>query len=457
MAAKCKQTPRTPSRLSRRAFVRAAGGTVLGTALAGSAPAILVPRRAGAARRTLRILQWNHFVPAYDRWFNEVYVKDWGARNDTEVIVDNVGMTSIASRAAAEVSARRGHDLVMFLRPPPVFEDEVIDHGEIYEECERRYGKPIDLALKSTYNPRTGKYYGFSDSFVPDPVNYRKDLWDDVGMFPDTWDDIRVGARKIKQRHGVPAGLGLAPELDSNMALRSVLHAFGASVQDAEGAPVLRSPEALEAVRFVKALYEEAMTEEVFTWDPSSNNRQMLAGRGSLALNAISITRTGENQKIPISDHIWLARAAAGPARRIGLEHLMDVYVVWKFAQNIDGAKQFLVDYVGDFRKGFLASQFYNFPCFPETVPDLEQLIADDQQAVPNDKYAVFRDVSDWVTNVGYPGYANAAVDQIFSEWVISDMFAAAAKGALSPEDALAAADRRVRETFAEWRGRGKV
>jgi hypothetical protein len=97
----------------------------------------------------------------------------------------------------AEVEAQRGHDLVLFITPPAVYEDQVIDHRELYEECERKYGKPIDLAIKSTYNPKTKKYYGFSDSYVPDPINYRKDLWDDVGMYPDSWDDIRTGGKKM--------------------------------------------------------------------------------------------------------------------------------------------------------------------------------------------------------------------------------------------------------------------
>ena len=63
----------------------------------------------------------------------------------------------------------------------------------------------------------------------------------------------------------------------------------------------------------------------------------------------------------------------------------MSVYVIWKFAENIDAAKRFLVDYVGNFRQGFLASQFYNFPCFPQTVPDLKQLIANDALALAHE------------------------------------------------------------------------
>jgi multiple sugar transport system substrate-binding protein len=419
--------------------------------------ASIVPGRASAQQKTLKILQWDHFVPEYDRWFNHTYVKKWGEKNNTKVIVDNVGMTSLHSRAAAEIAAQKGHDLFMFLLPPPVYEDQVIDHREIYEECRQKYGAAIDLALKSTYNPKTRKYYGFSESYVPDPVNYRKDLWDDVGKFPDTWDDIRSGGREIKKRHGVPMGIGLAPELDTNMALRSIMAAYGASVQNAQGHPGLKSPQTLEALKFVKALYQESMTDEVFTWDASSNNRLLLAGRGSLTLNAISITRTGENQKIPLADRIWLAKAVKGPVRRIGLMHLMDVYVIWKFADNIEGAKQFLVDYVGNFRQAFLASQFYNFPCFPRTVPDLQALITDDPQASPRDKYKVFTDVSEWTTNVGYPGYANAAEDEIFHSWVISNMFARAAAGKATPEEAMNQADKEVRHIFQKWAEQGKV
>ena len=33
---------------------------------------------------------------------------------------------------------------------------------DVYAECEKKYGKPIDLAIKSTYNPKTKKYFGFS-------------------------------------------------------------------------------------------------------------------------------------------------------------------------------------------------------------------------------------------------------------------------------------------------------
>jgi multiple sugar transport system substrate-binding protein len=194
--------------ISRRHFLKTAGA---GAVAAGAAPSLLLggcgeqPKpKAKKGTQTLKILQWNHFVPRYDKC------------------------------GAAEVSAQKGHDLFLFMWPAPVHEDQVIDHKEIYQEVERKYGKPIDLAIRSTFNPKSKKFYGFSDSYVPDPINYRKDLWDSVGMSPNTWDDIRIGGAKIKKKHGIPVGIGLSAEIDTGMAMRTIMYSFGSSVQDEE-------------------------------------------------------------------------------------------------------------------------------------------------------------------------------------------------------------------------------
>jgi len=440
------------SGIRRRDVIRAAGTAGL---VAVASPFIHI--RPARAAKTLKILHWSHFVPGYDRWFNNIYTKEWGKQNDTEVIVDNINVALIESRAAAEVSAQKGHDLVLFLSPPAVFEDQVVDMKDVYSECEKRHGKPIDLAVKSTFNPKTKKYFAFSDSFVPDPINYRTDLWEGVGMKPDTWDDIRVAGRKIKENQGIPVGIGLSAEIDTAMAMRAIMYSFGSHEQDAEGNLTINTPNTLDALRYVKALFREAMTPEVLAWDASSNNRQMLAGRSSLVLNAISVTRTGENNKMAIHERIGLAKAAKGPVRRIGLEHVMDCYVIWEFAENIAGAQKFLVDYIDNFKQAFMASEFYNFPCFAQTVPDLKQYIGHDPKAVPPDKYAVLDDVLDWATNVGYPGHSTAAIADTFNTWVLNTMFAQAATGAETPQDALTRAEGAMKAIWAKWKERNMI
>src|ERR1041385_8196496 len=438
---------------TRRDFIKTTAAGAVGAGLGATLP---LPRKVygAAAKKTLKILQWVHFVPAFDKWFNETYVKEWGQKNDTEVTVDNIGVTSLGARGAAEASTKKAHDLILFEWPPPAYEDQFIDMKDVYAECEKKYGKPIDLAIKSTYNPKTKKYFGFSPSFTPDPVNWRKDLWDDVGVVPDTWEKILDGGRKIKQKHNIPVGVGLAQELDTAMAMRTIMYSFGAHEQDAAGYLAINSKNTIEAVKFVKALFQETMTPEVFTWDASSNNRAMLAGTISLALNAISITRQGEKDNPTFTEKIHLAKAAAGPVRRIGLEHVMDVYVIWKFAENIDGAKKFLIDYVANFRQAFVNGEFYDFPCFQRTVPDLKQLIARDAKGKPAGKYSILEDVLSWATNIGYPGYTNAAIDEIYQKWIIPVMFAKAAQGVLSPEDAVKEAADEAKRIWDKWRER---
>ncbi len=141
----------------------------------------------------------------------------------------------------------------------------------------------------------------------------------------------------------------------------------------------------------------------------------------------------------------------------MSLEHVMNCYVIWKFSRNIDGAKKFLVDYIDNFRRAFMASEFYNFPCFKNTVPDLKQLIANDPRAVPPSKYTVLADALDWSTNVGYPGYSTAAIADTFQSWLIAKMFAQCATGAESPEDALMMLDIEMRIIWAKWKARGLI
>ena len=425
-------------------------------AVAAVAPAI-VPARARAQRRTLRISQWKHFVPSFDEWFSGSYVKEWGERNDTEVIVDYVPLDDIGNRAAAEVAAGRGHDLFIFLVPHAAYEDQVIDHREIYEECGRRYGPASDYAIKSTFNPKINKSYGFLVSYHPALTIYRKDLWDEVHRAPDSWEDILAGGRWIKLAHNKAVGFSLAAEANSNQTMRAIMYSFGSSEQDAGANPALKSKPTLEALKYVKSLYQEAMVEEVLTWDPASNNRFMLTGDGSLTLDTISIPRASESMGLAIDKDLWLAKAPVGPVTRAAPSFGLHSYVIWKFADNVEGAKQFLVDYIGHSREAFLASGFQNTPTFPGAVPDLPALVDKDAGGAGVGKYALLAEVASWSRAVGYPGSTNPAVSEVFHDGLIPRMFARAATGRQTPEAALDQADGELRRIFQKWRDSGKI
>jgi multiple sugar transport system substrate-binding protein len=243
------------SGLSRRELLRRAGVGAAAAGLAGSgagnAFAFAGPHKFTHRQLSgdLSILQWVHFVPDYDVWFDK-YAKAWGEKNDVQVTVDHINNTLLDTRAAAEVAARSGHDLFMNLHPMASYEQQVINHKEIVQEIQKKVGPYGQLGKLSTYNPKTKKYFAVSDNYVPDPVVWRHDLWNGVGEAPYTWDHVRKAAPKLKAA-GHPIGIGQSQELDSDMALLAFSMCFGSFVQTEENRPDLNFKNTVNAVKFM--------------------------------------------------------------------------------------------------------------------------------------------------------------------------------------------------------------
>jgi multiple sugar transport system substrate-binding protein len=446
---------------TRRGFLRLAAGAAAAATGAGCSSGSEKPKRSGAAQadakgeRTLRILQWNHFVPAYDAWFDNEYTKRWGEERDVRVVVDHIPLTELPSRAAAEVAARRGHDLFQFTAAPPAFEDNVIDHRELVDEVEAKLGSMTPHVQRSVFNQKTNKYFGFSDSWVPNVLHYRTDLWEAAGRRPDRWEDVLTAAPQLKAA-GHPVGIGMSSTLDydSSWSLMALMHSYGSSVQNEEGRLTINTPATVEAVRLGASLYRTGMTDEIFNWDASSNNRYLASGRSSMILNAISAIRATEAQDPSLATKVALLPTPDGPSGRHA-SYVVGVY--WDFAENPQTAKQFLVDFALASREAFLKSEFYSLPSFPGGVPDLSELVQGDSTAQPTGKYGLLGQATEWSTNVGYPGAANAAMDDVFNQFLVPRMFAAAARGEMSPEDAVTAAEAQMKPIFEKWRVRGKI
>jgi multiple sugar transport system substrate-binding protein len=450
--------------LTRRDLLRKAGlgAIVLVYVGAGVKNAVAaVPKYRGKELAgTLRIMQWSHFVPAYDRWFDDQYVKAWGEKNDTEVKVDHVNLAELPTRAAAEVASQSGHDLFQFLSPPAAYEDQVVSMNDVVQEVTRKIGPIGKVGRKSTYNPRTKKYFGFADNYVPDPVHYRRDIWAEIGRAPNSWEDIRIAAPRLKAM-GKPVGIGMSQELDSNMAMIALMQCYGGYIQNADAQVVINSKGTREALRVMRDIYKNGMTSEVFAWTAASNNTTYISGRLSLALNAISIARTLENSNNPLADKTWVAPIPRGPFQRLGLEHVMGIYVIWKFSENKKMAKKFLVDMQTRYGPHFTNSGFYNFPAFPGGVKggfkSIRKATAADKHK-PLGKYTILTTIAErYTTNVGHPGYSNAAIDEVFNKFLLPQMFAEVAQDKMSPEEAVKAAEREIKAIFSKWRRRKKL
>jgi multiple sugar transport system substrate-binding protein len=405
-------------------------------------------------KNTLKIIQWSHFVPAYDVWFDNTYTKNWGAKHDTDVQVDHINLAQLPARAQAEVAARSGHDIFGHTSPQAGLEDQVIDHKEIVQEVTHKVGRVSRVGFKSCYNPKTRKWHGFPENYVPDPIHYRKDLWHQVGIRPSTWDDVRKAAPKLKAL-GHPVGLGMSNELDSNMMLIALMQCFSAFIQNAEAHPIINSKHTVEALKMMRDIYKRGMTNEVFAWTATSNNQGYLSGRLSLAVNAISIIRSAEDANPSLAKQTAIAPIPRGPVQRLGLEHVMGIYTIWKFAKQKALAKRFIADLEIHYQGAFKNSKFYNFPAFRGAVHNYaRQLAADPHKGKYKPLDLIARK---YTVNVGYPGFSNAAVDEIWNTWLIPQMFAQVAQGKMTPAEAASAAQHEFKPIFAKWRARGKI
>lgn len=463
-------------KVTRRTFFRDVGIGAAGLTLA---PKIMSGFQAKGPR-TLKLLQWSHFVPSYDVWFDQ-YAKGWGARNNVEVTVDHISLSDLKSTFAAEVVAGKGHDLVEFISPPSDFEPSVMPLNDLNEEAVKRFGPQIPVATKSTYNPYTKKFYGFCPGWTIDPGDYRKSLWTKVGMpdGPRTWEDLLIYGAKIRSELGVEAGIGMSQELDSNMAGRALLWSFDASIQDAGENVVLDSRHTIEAVKYMTDLYKKALTPAVFSWNPASNNQLLIAGKASYILNSISAYRSAQQDVPDIAKDIFFTPALKGPqGTGWASEHVIYVSVIPTFAKSPDLAKQFLLDLCANYDEAIWASKLYNTPAFfsskipagKRTYPPVAGATAlsglfktwfnKDAFALPGEatnKLVPLETAQKWSTNIGHPGPSSPAIGEIFSTFVIPNMFATVAQGQQSAEESVKEAADQCRRIFAKWRSQGLV
>jgi len=422
--------------VTRRNFLKASGAAAGG---AGLVPTLSAPfvSRALADNKSLSIVQWSHFVPEYDTWFDK-FAKDWGEKNNIAVTVDHIPVQNVPARAAAEASAGSGHDLFGFngAGGAHLYRKFFIDVSDLVKETEKKYGKVSIIGRQLGYNADDGTWSAFPDFYINFPGMYQKSLWDEIGIKPDTWDNLRVGGAKLKAK-GHPVGISLGHSNDPSTTWRGLLWSYGASEQDESGKKiVLNSKEAVEAVKYVAALYKEAMTSDVLSWNDASNNQYIDSGVGSYIVNPISAYRTAQKLNKQLADDIFVIEPPKGPVKQI-MGAASEFYGIWKFAKNKETAIEFLKYYADNWPEAFKASEGYNNPCFANLVPKPMPILSNDPTSTPTDKLSILQDSDKWSAIPGYPGPATPAMDEIYYTFIINDMMAKTATDQLSAEDSV--------------------
>ena len=470
----------SPLSPARRRILQAGG--LAGLAVLGVP---FLPARAFAAGKTLKILQWSHFVPSYDKWF-DAFAKAWGEAHGVQVTVDHINIGDLVTATTSELSANSGHDIIELGPEAAQFTPNVLDMADVNQQAAKQFGDIFPITRRVSYNPVVKTWYAFCHGWTIDCGDYRKSLWDKAGLAngPDTWRQLLDTGEKIRKEQGVQVGIGMSQELDSNMVARSVLWSWGASVQDADDNVILGQGNnralAIEAVKYMVDLYHRTMTPAIFSWNAASNNQDLIAGKASYIVNSISAYRSAQEAKPDIAKDVFFTGPLAGPkGDRWANVHVLYNYIIPKFAKaREDLAKQFILHLAANYDQAMYQSKLYNSPSFFGTpVPGGDRGYAAVQGAKTlknlNDawfahdpfkldgeadgKLAPLVPAPDWTTNLGHPGYSNPAVGEVFNTFILPNMMAKAARGDLTPEQAVDEAAKQCESIYAQWRGRGLI
>jgi multiple sugar transport system substrate-binding protein len=422
------------ARLSRRRFLElgavGVGVVALGSALSacgGQQPQQPAPaaEKAGpggvSGGGSLKILLSSHFVPAYDQWVDK-WAVDWGAKNNVEVSVDHILGAQMGEKVAAEVAANSGHDLIRLVRSGEInlYNKNLVDLTELAKQIGQQHGGWV-LPVSEQISTFEGAWKGVPEYFVEFSGQYRKDMFDEMGLKPvDTWDDLLNAGAALKAR-GNPIGLAINQKCnDANAHWNSLMWCYGASFVAQDGKTVtINSPETKEALRVSVDLYNRAMTNEVLSWDDSANNQGLASGKISWIHNPISSLRTIEKQNAELANKIFISNSPGGPKGRFATG-TTNVYGVMSWSQNVPAGKAFIADYFAIYPEAFKASEGYNQPFLLDFRKKPMPILADDP------KYAVVQDVHESFRATGHPGSPTPAAGEVESNWIIPLMFAQA-------------------------------
>lgn len=443
------------SYITRRRFLSGAAMVAAGAAAAACAPPGTGSGGGPSVTQTnkeLNILTWNHFIPQFDTWFDP-WVHDWansqkltktsGARTLSAAVVDHINLADLPARAAAEVAAGAGHDMIQFIGQPStyLYEHHLVDIGDVVSYAESKLG-PLDPA-SNKIGKVNGVWRAWPDFFIDQPLIVRTDLVQQVGEDPASikgWQDmLRVGT-KLKSQLNKPGGIAISHCNDSNHSMRSIMWSFGASEVAADGKTVtVDSPQMRDFLTFMQEFYHKALYEDVFAWQDVSDNQWLDSGNGGFIHDAISSLNSVKGKTIGGVDIFTNSRTyppMQSTVHPAGLD--MPDYCawgIWNWSPNVDNAKKFLRYYIDNYLLTFQQSRTYNAPTH---YKQFDKGIYTDKSVGGDFWDAKFEPLNEWkgekIATWGYPGPPTKQANQVLAQYIIPDMVQTAVRGTSSSD-----------------------
>lgn len=392
-----------------------------------------------AATRTVTMLTANHFVPASDENLRR-WGKEFERANKCRVKTDFIAHRDTYVKIAKEQETRQGHDIVLLFFSKPHLHHEDLETLDFMEDLGNKLGGWYNLARKA--GQIEGRWVAMPFFYIPMPMTYREDLYKQHSpTLPTTWEGWQQTGKKIKDANGQKVGIALSQTEDANITLYAILWSYGASTIDKERRVMINSAETRKALDFVKNLYETCMTNEVLSWDDSSNNQAFMGGNYSWVHNAVSIYAVAK-EKVPdifqVTNH---ALTPGGPAGQHGMAIPIN-YGIWKFSEEKQLAKEFM-QYMMDLQRleeNFHATLTYNAPPFKA---------GDTFDWSRDPKTAMLKDYANTAHMIGWPGPSDRKAEQTRAQWIVPNMFTFCPTGQKSLEETVTWAEGELQRIYA--------
>jgi multiple sugar transport system substrate-binding protein len=421
-------------KLGRRSVLK---GLAAGTA-AAAVPTLLMRKASAQQEKTLRIVQWKHFVPDYDRWFTQ-FAQQFGEKNKCTVQVDYVATPDLPTAIAADISRGGGHDVFHLNGTGAwLYEQVLVDVSDVANRLEKEHGPWIKES--QSIGQVKGKWLAIPSWYISYPLIINAGYFKEVGeeyTEKTSWQDlIKIGAKLKKAGH--PFGIPVANTPDANDDLLPWMWSFDALSFDPDGKVSFKRKEVVEWLRHAKEFYEQTMTEEVLGWDDSSNNRFIASGKGSMICNPISAYRTAAKDNPDVFKNLAVVKTPLGPKGRFNGARTMS-YGIYSFSKAQDLAKEFLYAMDGpEFLKGFEASTGYNHPFLRAFLKKPMPVIGNEP------KLKLLQDFQEDVHFIGYPGPMTKTATSMYAKFIMPTMLAEVCKGK-NPRQAMEEAEQKLR------------
>ncbi len=434
---------------TRRDFLKSTSAIAAACAL-GTSGKVFAADKAGLGfdiepGAELNVLRWTRFVEGEEkRWMENT--RKFTEVTGVKVQMDRASFEDIRPKAAVAARIGSGPDIILgWFDDPHRYPGKLVDVSDVANNLAQKYGGWYDVC--KIYGMSGDQWIGLPVAVIGNEMVYRKSHVQAAGFdaFPEDFPGFMKLCKALHAK-GTPPGFPLGHSvLDGNGWAYWILFGHGAKIADEKGNVALNSPETVAALEFVKELYP-TFVPGTLSWLDPSNNTAFFDGKASLINNGISVYYSALTSDDPkrraLAEDIHHSHLPIGPAGRPTELQGITQMMLFNYSKYQNAAKAYM--------QFMMEADQYNAWLKDSLGYVGQTLKAYEKNPVwtSDPKVTVYRDVASRMLPAGYAGPLGTASAAVMADYIVMDMFAAAASGSQSPAGAAAAAAERAKRYY---------